>query len=329
MIDAQHTALSRQLGIYHVEIFCAYSSLSALSGCDCWPDPVIFRIVFTQIFSHFCSGNCTPLSRVVSPKILAMADQTSRLTAAADEFEVVEAATQVADAMALEQLVLDLNSLKESVDHNLNTVVEAMKSPNELFNTKIDILTQHVASVNTEITNLTSGIERVKKDIGAIKWELEEERKQQTLERAIKLAHVGSFVYCDIEGTEWDSPELAIDVIELFLLGGGAFLPEAILTTKVTTSMKRTVFKKQANQRAFRKFVEQITNLIGRDPRLGRTTTGRTTTENSPSATSEAGDRARKVVQLKIYDRYNLAITVSVIWNKAGSNPVQAPSTTR
>lgn len=92
-----------------------------------------------------------------------------RLAAAAEA--LVEAASLEADAATHKQLAQNLDALKTSFDSNLNRVVQTVKSSNENFDAKINTLNQNVQG----------------NEIVAMKALLEEERKQKTLERALKI----------------------------------------------------------------------------------------------------------------------------------------------
>ena len=169
-----------------------------------------------------------------------------RLAAAAEA--LIEAASLETDTMTQKRLTASLDSLKSSFDDNLNRAVQTVKSSNENFDTKINTLSQHMTDV--------------KKEIGALKLIMEHEKKQKTLERALKLTHLGSFSYYDPNLGTKNSSDLAKNVIEWFLVGFGYNLPEAKMSNDYYA-------EKEASKKEFReKFKMQIKVLIGREPRL-------------------------------------------------------------
>lgn len=166
-----------------------------------------------------------------------------RLAAAAEA--LVEAASLEADAATHKQLAQNLDALKTSFDSNLNRVVQTVKSSNENFDAKINTLNQNVQGVKNEIV--------------AMKALLEEERKQKTLERALKLTDLGSFKYHTAsEYTDKNSSDLAKTAIGWFMLGYGFQLPK-----------NATVYNNNnRNEDFYEKFKGQIKDLIKREPRL-------------------------------------------------------------
>ena len=187
---------------------------------------------------------------------------SKKLTLAAAAEALVEAASLEADSMTQKQLAQNLDSLKASFDSNLNRAVQSVKSSNENFDAKMNTLNQHVMNE----------IGALKDEITAVKMLLEEEKKQKTLDRALKLAYHGSFTYYPHSyRVQEESGKLAEGVIGWFLLGEGAFLPsDATLVqsqTQYTTKEQRE--KEDASKKAFRaKFIEQIKRLIKREPRV-------------------------------------------------------------
>eukprot|EP00984_Skeletonema_dohrnii_P006295 scaffold2252_cov129-Skeletonema_dohrnii-CCMP3373.AAC.2 len=148
---------------------------------------------------------------------------------------LAETASLEAESMTQKELAQNVDSLKGSFDNNLNMVVQNMKSYNDTLN-----------------QNVKDEIGALKDEITAVKMLLEEEKKQKTLDRALKLAYHGSFKYYtsttsrlfpeesgtltkSFHGsftyytspniTSEESGELAKSVIGWFLLGQGAVLP--------------------------------------------------------------------------------------------------------
>ncbi len=164
-----------------------------------------------------------------------------RLAAAAEA--LVEAASLEADAATHKQLAQNLDALKTSFDSNLNRVVQTVKSSNENFDAKINTLNQNVQGVKNEIV--------------AMKALLEEERKQKTLERALKLTDLGSFEYSERNSyNSKKSSDLVKTAIEWFMIDYGFILPS-----------NATVYNNR-NEDFYEKFKEHIKKLIKREPRL-------------------------------------------------------------
>ena len=95
-----------------------------------------------------------------------------------------------------------------------------------------------------------------------LKTLLEEEKKQKTLERALRMTDLKSFEYYAERGCYQRSSteELAKDAIKWFLLGYGTNVPSSYSTKQ---------YGDEADQEAFRqKFKEQIKTLIMREPRM-------------------------------------------------------------
>ncbi len=99
---------------------------------------------------------------------------SKKLTLAEAAEALAEAASLEADSMATKQLAQNLDSLKASVDSNLNRVVQTMKSSNDNFDNKIDALNEHVQQVKNEIGGL-------KDEMTAVRMLLQEEKKQKAL----------------------------------------------------------------------------------------------------------------------------------------------------
>ena len=106
------------------------------------------------------------------------------------------------------------------------------------------------------------------KAMNAIKWELEEERKKKTLERAAMLTHLHSFKYYEkgasgIYDIEKDgSTELARTVIQCCLLESEYPLPDATLADSLSASVG-------TSRKQFRdKLKEQIEKLTKQEPSI-------------------------------------------------------------
>ena len=211
---------------------------------------------FTARFST--DGSIISLLITKRPSTMSTQQPSKKLTLAAAAEALVEAASLEAESMTQKELAQNLDSLKASFDSNLNRVVQSVKSSNENFDAKMNTLNQHVKSE----------IGALKDEITAVKMLLEEEKKQKTLDRALKLAYHDSFKYYPYsDRVQEESGKLAEGVIGWFLLGEGASLPsEATLyhfdaQTQYTTKEVRE--EEDASKKAFRaKFVEQIKRLI-------------------------------------------------------------------
>jgi vacuolar-type H+-ATPase subunit I/STV1 len=167
--------------------------------------------------------------------------------------EVLSDTTVLKDTMA--QLTETLKSIKSSFDDNLKEL--------QRLNKKID-------EERKETTLL--------KELQRLNMNMEEEKNQKTLERALKLTYLDSFNYyvfkvnnCYEGGYKSEcllSSDLAEGVIGRFMLGQSAKLPISSLIddpykwNKMTIKEKDTMVKKFVD-----KFVDQIQDLIGKQPR--------------------------------------------------------------
>ena len=203
--------------------------------------------------------------------------QTNALTAATENSEFVDADTLGDSSMDMKQLAFNLDSFKISVEKDMSTVVDTMKSYNERFDAKSTSINAVVQNLDTNINTLSkhmagmeSKITRVNDAMDVIKWELKEERRLKTLERAAQMTNnVRSFAYHN--GTWVSSGDLAKKVIQYFMLGSGCELPSgATLVNDGSSVDNEDAFA------AFRdKFTWQIKLLIKREPRLVKKTNGK------------------------------------------------------
>ncbi len=118
---------------------------------------------------------------------------------------------------------------------------------------------------------MKSAIASMNDSLAVIKWELEEERKKKTLERAAMLSHLGSFTYYWKNGNTWveeESSEYVKRVLQCFLLGQGCTLPEEAAMSDSCTG----AIALQRSKKEFRdNLVKQIKDLINKEPRLNVT----------------------------------------------------------
>ena len=200
----------------------------------------------------------------------------TRLTAAVEELlEAVEVASPRSDVCALQHLASRLGPLGEVVERKLAAAVDGAGKTG----------TPQMANANHDIAALTNAMESVKSNMKNITRELERERNQKTLARALKLVHLDSFEYWDLdENTTTSAPgqagfnssELARSAIAWFLVGGWVHLPRATLDQDVACHMDKeggpVILSREqceAAEKAFReKFTAQISLLIGCRPRL-------------------------------------------------------------
>ena len=171
-------------------------------------------------------------------------------------------------AVAEEEPSLEVST--PSFDDNLNRVVQKMQSSNENLDAKINALNQTVAEMRIDIGALRS-------DIGVLKKMMGDQGKQKTLEGALTLLDLNSFIYCQFDkyggdGYQYKSSELAKKVIRLFMIGRGINLPQQTYLMAITNgkyfNSKTNTEKELLNKAFLDKFVEQIKELIRREPRL-------------------------------------------------------------
>jgi hypothetical protein len=175
-----------------------------------------------------------------------MSNQKLTLAAAAEA--LIEAAGLEADAISQKEMLQNLDSLKASLDSNLVTVVQTMKASNDNL---INTLNHHLTGVKNEINALRSL--------------LEEEKKQKTLYRALDLADVNSFKYYyyhyHSHSYKDESTEgLAKRAIKWFIMGYGMVISSDYSLERYGSSKGKLEFRE--------KFMEQIKQLIQREPRM-------------------------------------------------------------
>lgn len=113
--------------------------------------------------------------------------------------------------------------------------------------------------IASSINRLNQNLADVKKQLSAITSLLEEEQKQQTLERALKLTDLNSVTY-KVSWDRLDSSDLAEEAIKLFSLDEGLCLPDGSLDVWSDVDDHKKSFRDA--------FVDQVKTLIKREPRL-------------------------------------------------------------
>jgi len=188
---------------------------------------------------------------------------TLDLAAAPDNFEIVEASTFDDDTTlslpptpmdsalravteAMEALNETFDSKITAIDGNLCTVLDSMKKSDENLESKISSLdyslkeaVKALKSSNETMTSVKLAIDGMNESMSTIKWELEEERKKKTLERAMMFTDLNSFKYHELEGGSWvekSSSDLAKKTIQSFLLGLESKLPPARVGSSLLSS---------------------------------------------------------------------------------------------
>ena len=207
--------------------------------------------------------------------------QTNALTAATENFEFVDADTLGDSSMDMKQLAFNLDSFKISVEKDMSTVVDTMKSYNERFDAKstsidnnlnavVQNLDTNINTLSKHMAGMESKITRVNDAMDVIKWELKEERRLKTLERAAQMTNnVRSFAYHN--GTWVSSGDLAKKVLQYFMLDSGCELPSGATLVNAGSSVNN-----EDALAAFRdKFTWQIKLLVKREPRLVKKTNGK------------------------------------------------------
>jgi len=117
-------------------------------------------------------------------------------------------------------------------------------------------------SFDNKLNTLNQHLVDLKKDI-------QEEKKQKTLERALSLTDLQSFQYYEDFDTLKYSDDLAKTAIGWFMLDYGCYLPNA----KISNEFREAT---DEETKAFRdKFKAQIKFLIKREPRLEKESDGR------------------------------------------------------
>jgi len=172
---------------------------------------------------------------LITPKSKNM-EKESRLSKATEA--LVEAALLDAGTASQKELASKLEALQISFDNKINT------------------LNQHLV--------------KLKKDMSKISSSIQEENKQKTLERALSLTHLNSFVYYEDPGTRKHSADLAKEVIEWFMIDHGYYLTDAMLVYDEDREISN-----EETMAFLDKFKAQIKALIKREPRLEQEFDGR------------------------------------------------------
>lgn len=110
---------------------------------------------------------------------------------------------------------------------------------------KIDVLSQHVVGIKSELKEMKAHVADVNGVLKALKSLMEKECKQTQLQRALSFTDYGSFKYC-CEGVQTDSSELAKDIKKAFIHYFGCYLPAN--AQNCVQKMKKTARKCSATK---------------------------------------------------------------------------------